>query len=109
MSLLRNISNGFRSLFRRDAVNSDLDEELQAYLAGAIEENMRKGMTEEQAERAAGSALGGGGGLKTRFSAKGWKGAMKPRWKKFGTVWARWAIKPGFTTWPFFTCPLASA
>src|SRR6266852_2250020 len=69
MSLLRNISNGFRSLFRKDAVNGDLDEELQAYLAGAIEENMRKGMTEQQAERAA--------RIKDQVHATGWEWAIE--------------------------------
>jgi len=77
MSLLRNISNGFRSLFRRDAVNSDLDEELQAYLAGAIEENMRKGMTEEQAERAARIAIGSAAAVKDQVHATGWEWAIE--------------------------------
>jgi hypothetical protein len=40
MSLLRNITNGLRSLFRKEQVNRELDEELGEYLEMADDEKI---------------------------------------------------------------------
>ena len=45
MSLLRNITTGLRSLFRKEQVDRELDEELRAYQAMAAEEKMKDGMS----------------------------------------------------------------
>ena len=51
MSLLRNITTGLRSLFRKEQVDRELDEELRAYQAMAAEEKMKDGMSPKQALR----------------------------------------------------------
>ena len=38
MSLLRSIADGLRSLFRKEQVNKELDEELNGFLEMAAEE-----------------------------------------------------------------------
>lgn len=43
MSVLRNIMDGLRSLFRKEQVCQDLDEELDGFLEMAVEEKMRHG------------------------------------------------------------------
>jgi predicted permease len=48
-----------RSLFRRAQVEQELDEELRYHLERQIEENITKGMTEEEARSAALRAMGG--------------------------------------------------
>jgi predicted permease len=48
-----------RSLFRRKQVEQELDEEFRYHLERHIEENMAKGMTEEEARNAALRAIGG--------------------------------------------------
>src|SRR5262245_1917277 len=48
-----------RSLFRRQQVEQELDEELRYHLERQIEEHIAKGMTEEEARYAALLALGG--------------------------------------------------
>jgi predicted permease len=48
-----------RSIFRRRRVEQDLDDELQYHLEMRIEENIAKGMSSEEARRAALIALGG--------------------------------------------------
>ncbi len=53
MSLLRNLSEGFRSLFRKDRVEKDLDEELNGFLEMAAEEKMKQGMSQGCASRRA--------------------------------------------------------
>jgi ABC-type antimicrobial peptide transport system permease subunit len=52
MSLLRNIAGGLRSLFRKEQVSHELDEELNGFLEMAAEEKMKKGMSRTDALRA---------------------------------------------------------
>lgn len=52
MSLLRNAASGLRSLFRKELIKRELDEELRGYLDMAAEEKVRRGMNREEALRA---------------------------------------------------------
>jgi hypothetical protein len=52
MSLLRNLSHGLRSLFRKERVEHELDEELNGFLELAAEEKMQQGMSRKDALRA---------------------------------------------------------
>ncbi len=52
MSLLRNITSGLRSLFRKDQVDRELNEELGAYLEMEAAEKMKQGMNRKDALRA---------------------------------------------------------
>ena len=52
MSLLRSLSGGLRSLFRRERVKQELDEELNGFLEMAAEEKMKQGMSPKEALRA---------------------------------------------------------
>src|SRR6266576_936981 len=51
MSLLRNITSGLRTLFRKDQVDRELDEELGAYLEMEAAEKMKEGMSRKDAVR----------------------------------------------------------
>src|SRR5712671_413648 len=44
MFMLRNITSGLRSLFRKEQVDEELNEELGSYLEMAAEEKMKQGM-----------------------------------------------------------------
>ena len=52
MSLLRNVARGFRSLFRKEQVNRELDEEMGAYLEMTAAEKMKDGLSHKEALRA---------------------------------------------------------
>lgn len=52
MSLLRSLSNGLRSLFRKERVEGELDEELRGFLEMAAEEKIKQGMSRKNALRA---------------------------------------------------------
>src|SRR5438045_8915868 len=52
MSFLRNITKGLRSLFRKEQVDREFDEELRAYQEMAAEEKMKDGMSRKEALRA---------------------------------------------------------
>jgi predicted permease len=49
--MLRNITRGLRSLFRKERVDKELNEELGAYLEMAAEEKMKDGMSRKEAFR----------------------------------------------------------
>src|SRR5467141_4181009 len=51
MSMLRNITSGLRSLFRKEKVDQELNEEFGAYLEMAAEEKMKQGMSRQEAVR----------------------------------------------------------
>src|ERR1700732_4468748 len=52
MSLLRSLSDGLRSLFRKKQVSQELDEELRGFLEMAAQEKMKQGMSRKDALRA---------------------------------------------------------
>src|SRR6516225_7258634 len=52
MSLLRNLASGLRSLFQKEQVDRELDEELRAYEEMAAKEKMKDGMSRNEALRA---------------------------------------------------------
>lgn len=52
MSLLRNVTDGLRSLFRKKQADSELNEELSGFLEMAAEEKIKQGMNRKDAIRA---------------------------------------------------------
>jgi len=52
MSLLRSMMGGLRSLFRKERLSQELDEELNGFLEMAAEEKMKEGMSRKDALRA---------------------------------------------------------
>ena len=53
MSVLPSIASGLRSLFRKEEVGRELDEELRGFSDMTAEEKMRQGVTRQEAIRAA--------------------------------------------------------
>jgi hypothetical protein len=56
---LRVLASRIRGLFTRRRLDQDFEQELEAHLALLTEENIRRGMTAEEARRAARVQLGG--------------------------------------------------
>jgi hypothetical protein len=59
MSLLRSLTDGLRSLFRKERVSKELDEELNGFLEMAAEEKIKQGMSRKEALRAVRLERGG--------------------------------------------------
>src|SRR6202041_1896268 len=57
--MLNDLRYRLRALFRRDAMESELDQELRFHFENAVEKYVRSGMTEEAARRRAKLAFGG--------------------------------------------------
>jgi predicted permease len=64
MRILARLSSLWRTLFRKDALDRELDQELHACLATLAARHLAAGLPPEAAERAALDALGGPGGIR---------------------------------------------
>src|ERR1700751_521360 len=82
MSLLRNITSGLRSLFRKGQVNRELDEELGEYLEMADDEKMKQGMSRQDALRAVRLEGGSLDGTKEIVRSGGWESVVDTLWRE---------------------------
>jgi len=71
MRSLRSLLLRLRDLFRREKLERELDDELASHLAMHIEDNVRAGMSPEQAQRAALLKLGGVEQTKENYRERG--------------------------------------
>src|SRR5256885_10422031 len=97
MSLLRSLSDGLRSLFRKERVSQELDEELNGFLEMAAEEKMKHGMNRKDALRAVRLERGNLEITKEVVRSAGWESVLETYWRdvRFGV---RTLLKsPGFT------------
>jgi putative ABC transport system permease protein len=96
MSLLRNLAGGLRGLFRKEQVEREMDEELRGYLDAAVNEKMRRGMSREEAVRAARIEMGGAESVKEHIRAASWESLVETLWQdlRFGLRLLR--LNPAF-------------
>src|SRR5260370_25685651 len=83
MPVLRNISSGLRSLFRKEQVSQELDEELNGFLEMAAKEKMKQGMSRIDALRAVRLERGNLEVTKEVVRAAGWESFVETLWQDF--------------------------
>src|SRR6266404_5743602 len=81
MSMLRNIASGLRSLFRKEQVSQELDEELNGFLEMAAEEKIKDGMSRKHALRAVRLERGSLEVTKEVVRSAGWESFIETLWQ----------------------------
>src|SRR5437763_10105305 len=86
MSLLRSITGGLRSLFRKEQVSQELHEELNGFLEMAAEEKIRQGMSRRDALRAVRLERGSLDVTKEEVRSATWESFVETCWQdlRFG-------------------------
>lgn len=97
MSVLRRLAGGLRALLRPDARNADIQEELRGFVESSIDDKMRRGMTREEAERAARAEVGSAETVRQKVWSVGWESLAESVWQDIRYGVRQLLRSPGFT------------
>ena len=77
MNWITKVTSGLKSLFQKQRVERELDEELESYLEASAAHKRRTGMTEESARRAALAELGSRNAVKHQVWSSRWESTLE--------------------------------
>jgi putative ABC transport system permease protein len=94
--MLRSLRFGVRRLLNKDRAERDLSDEVQHYLEMAAAEHMRRGLSREEAVRAARIEFGGVEAVKEQIRTGGWEAAVESVWRDIRYAWRGMSRNPLF-------------
>ncbi len=107
-SMLRALFAGLRTLFRRNAAERDLHDEVRHYLDEATREYVRAGMAPDAAARAARVDLGGVESTKERVRSAGWEARVDGAWRDVRMAARALRHRPAFAAVVILTLALGT-
>ena len=97
MGLLSNIAQGIRSLFHRDRIEREMDDELRGFVEASTADKLRRGMPAEQAARAARVEMGSSNAVKHNICSATWESRVEILWRDLKHCVRGFSRSPGFT------------
>jgi len=81
MGLFRSTRDGIRALRDKRSRNREINEEVESFLGESINEKMRRGMSPEDAIRAARAEIGSPESVRTKVWHAGWESKADTLWR----------------------------